>query len=79
MLMMKVWIVHMRMPPRLMTMPMRMRLRHGPVMGMLMVFVMNMAVLVLQRFVIMLVRVSFREVKIKAVSHQGARYKQPQG
>ena len=79
MLVMKVWIVHMRMPHRLMAVPMRMRLRDRPVMDMLMVFVMNMAVLVLQRFVVMLVRVAFSEVEIKADCHQGARHKQPQG
>ena len=58
------------MPKRLMPMPMRMRLRHHSVVGVLVVFVVDMSMFVLDRVVRMLVAMSFGQMKPETERHK---------
>jgi hypothetical protein len=58
--MVKIRIVGMRVPQRLVPVPMRMRLSHRPIVPMLMMLVMHMAVLVFEGFVFVLMFVPLR-------------------
>src|SRR6185437_13181510 len=60
---MKIRIVRMPVAKRLMPVPVRMRLRYRPVMGVSMMFVMKVAVFMLDRLVRVFVAVSFRQMK----------------
>jgi hypothetical protein len=60
---MQVGVMRMGVAQWRMSVPMRMRLRHRSVMRVLMVRVVPMAVLVLERFVLMLVLMAFGEVQ----------------
>jgi hypothetical protein len=50
-----------------------MRLRKRPVMGVLVMIVVRVAVLVIQRLVLVSMLMAFRDVKPKAKAHQSAR------
>lgn len=79
MAMMEVREVGMAMAERGMFMGVGMRLALGIVWTMLMpvMFVMNMAVVVFQRFVKVLVLMSLSDMKIDADAHQNGRHDQP--
>ena len=59
---MQVGVMRMTVPQRLMAVPVRMRLRHGAVVTVLVVQVMDVAVLVLERVVFVFVIVTFGEM-----------------
>ena len=66
MAMVKVGVVRMLVPKPLMPVPMRMRLRHRSVMGVLVMFVVDVPVFVLDRLVRMFMAVSFGQMKPEA-------------
>jgi hypothetical protein len=69
---MKVWIVHMPVPERLMPVPVRMRLGHRAFVGVLMMLVVHMPVLVLDRLVRVVMLMAFGQMQPEAKSHQRA-------
>jgi hypothetical protein len=72
MAMVEVRIVRMSVPEPLMPVPMRMRLRHRSVMGVLVMFVVDVPVLVFDRLVRVFVTVPFGQMKPKAKRHKRA-------
>ena len=72
MTMMQVRIVDVLVSCRFVPVPMRMRLRRGLVVGVLMMFVMDMTVFVLDRFVRMFVAVPLGQMKPEAERHKRA-------
>ena len=70
---MEIGIVRVPVPKRLMPVPVRMRLGHRPFVSMAMMFVVDMAVLVLERLVRVFVAVPFGQMKPDAERHQQAR------
>ena len=69
---MKVRIVRMPMPERHMPVPVRMRLGHPAFMGVLMMLVVDVAVLVLDRLVCVVMLMAFSEMQPEAKRHQRA-------
>ena len=69
---MEIGIVRVPVPKRLMPVPVRMRLGHRPFVSMAMMFVVDMAVLVLDRLVRVFVAVPFGQMKPDAERHQHA-------
>jgi hypothetical protein len=61
--MMQIGVVRVRMVEGFMTVPVRMRLRHWPIMGMLVMVVMCMTVFVFQPIVPVFVLMALREMK----------------
>ena len=72
MAMVKVRVVRMPVPKPFMPVPMRMRLRHRSVMGVLVMFVMDVPVFVLDRLVRMFMTVSLGQMKPEAERHKHA-------
>ena len=70
---MQIRVVRVGVYHALMSMRMRMRLCHRPIMRMLVVFVVDVAVLMLQRFVDVFVRVALGKMNPEAGAHQDAR------
>src|ERR1700734_1255974 len=70
--MMQVRVVRMPVPQPVMPVPVRMRLAHRPLVGMLMMMVVDMAVLVLDRFVRVVVLMVFGQMQPEAERHQRA-------
>ena len=64
--------MRMPVPKRLMPVPVRMRLRHRPFVGMLMVFVVDMAMFVLDRLVRMVMAMPFGQMEPEAERHKRA-------
>ena len=69
----QIGVVDMRVPHRLVAMPMGMRLRHRPGMLVLVMRLMHMAVLVLDRLMPMLMIMAFRQMQPKPDAHQNRR------
>ena len=76
--MMKIGIVRVRVPQRLVAVPMRMRLGDGSVVRMPVMLVVGMKMFMLQRLVLMLVIVAFREMQPQAEGHEAPREQQPE-
>ena len=76
---MQVGIVGVRMPQRLVPVPMGVRLRHGAFVGVLVVLVVHMAVLMFKNVVLMLVAVAFGEMQPEAQTHEEPGERQLQG
>ena len=70
--MVDVGIVRMPVPKRLMPVPVRMRLRHRPFVGMAMMVVVDMGMLVLDRLMRVVMRVPLGQMKPDAERHQHA-------
>jgi hypothetical protein len=72
----QIRVMGMRMSHRFVDVPVRMGLGHGPVVKMLVMFVMDVAMFVLEAFVLMFVGMPLGEMKPKADRHQAARDQQ---
>ena len=69
---MKVWIVRMPVPESVMPVPVRMRLGDHAFVGVLMMWIVDMAVFVLDRLVRVVVLMAFGQMQPEAKSHQRA-------
>ena len=72
MAMVEVGVVRMPVPEPFMPVPMRMRLCHRPFVGVLVMFVVDVPVFVLDRLVRMFMAVSFGQMKPEAERHKRA-------
>jgi hypothetical protein len=70
--MMRIWIVNMSMPHRRVAMPVGVRLRDRSLVGMLVVLIVNVAMLVVQRLMRVLVVMPFGQVQPQTDAHQCA-------
>jgi hypothetical protein len=71
MAMVQVGIVRVKTTQGLVPVPVRMRFNHGVIMGMLVMFVVIMAVFVFQRNVLVFMGVAFGEIQPQSDAHQG--------
>ncbi len=69
---MEIWVVRMPVAKRLMPVPVRMRLGHRAFVGVLMMWIVDVAVFVLDRLVRVVVLVAFGQMQPEAKSHQRA-------